>query len=350
MEKNRWMLLQLFAGEGAAGASDAGDGGQAASETGGNSADAGRRRLLELGVPESKIRKNRAYKVDAAPAGAVRTVQQTDEQKPEEQAAAAKPTEEAQEPAETAAPRRMTWKEIMDDPEYNREMQKVVKSRIAKPAQALEQLGPALELLARRHKMDPAKLDYAALANAVLGDDSYYEGKAMDMGVSVEVARKLEQKELDDARQQRNAELQKQQRDESIREQMIRNHHQNLRNQAEQLKATFPDFDLEKELENHTFVRLTAPNSGLSLEDAYYAVHRKELQAAAMQTAAKKTAEQISNAIQQGGRRPQEHGATGQAPSVSTFDYRKASPEQRDALKKRIREAAARGEKIYPGR
>ena len=53
-----WRLLQLFGGEGgASGASAAGDGGNAAAAaTGENSADAGHQRLLELGVPESKIR------------------------------------------------------------------------------------------------------------------------------------------------------------------------------------------------------------------------------------------------------------------------------------------------------
>jgi hypothetical protein len=68
-----------------------------------------------------------------------------------------------------------------------------------------------------------------------------------------------------------------------------------------------------------------------------------------MKVAAQKTAEKISNAIQAGSRRPDEAGTSSQAPSVSTFDYRNASREQREALKKRIRDAAARGEKLYPG-
>ena len=60
-----WRLLQLFGGEGgASGASPAGDGGNAAAAvTGENSADAGHQRLRELGVPENRIRKNRAYQV-----------------------------------------------------------------------------------------------------------------------------------------------------------------------------------------------------------------------------------------------------------------------------------------------
>ena len=37
------------------------------------------------------------------------------------------------------------------------------------------------------------------------------------------------------------------------------------------------------------------------------------------------------------------------APSVTSFDYRRASREEREALKARIYAADARGEKLYPG-
>jgi hypothetical protein len=94
---------------------------------------------------------------------------------------------------------------------------------------------------------------------------------------------------------------------------------------------------------------MTSPGVGLSVADAYYAVHRNEIQAASMQVAAKKTAEKLSNAIAANSGRPQENGTSSQAPSVSTFDYRKMSKAQREDLKRRIRDAAARGEKLYPG-
>ena len=94
---------------------------------------------------------------------------------------------------------------------------------------------------------------------------------------------------------------------------------------------------------------MTSPNVGISLSDAYYAVHRNEIQAASMQATAQIAAQKISNSIQSNRKRPDEAGTTGQAPSVTTFDYSKASREQREAFKKRIRDAAARGEKIYPG-
>ena len=41
-------------------------------------------------------------------------------------------------------------------------------------------------------------------------------------------------------------------------------------------------------------------------------------------------------------------GASAAAAPVRSFDYAHASAEQREALKKRIRDAGVRGEKIYP--
>lgn len=326
MLKDKWLNLQLFAGDGA------GDGGGEGANTGESAVDPGQQRLLELGVPEAKIRKNRAYKLNANPAA-----QKQGAQKQEQAAAAENPTEEPK----TAPNARMSWDEIMADPEYNKQMQAVVQSRLrnAKGAEeALGKLAPALELLARKHGFDPANPDYAALAQAISDDDSYYEDKALEMGVSVETAKKIDQQERDTARQQ-------QQEARTLEQQKIQQHFAKLEQQAEELKKVFPNFDLRTELQNPNFVRMTSPNVGISVEDAYYACHRKELQTAAMQVAAHKTAQKISNDIQAGNRRPSENGTSGQAPSVTTFDYRSASPEQRAALKARIRS----GEKIYPG-
>ena len=320
----KWLNLQLFAGEG--------DGGGEGAATGENSADAGRQRLLELGVPADKIRKNRAYKLNPSPAR-----QQEPEKQQEQAAAAENPTEEKQ----TGTPARMSWDEIMADPEYNKQMQATVQSRLrsAKGAEdALGKLTPALELLARKHGLDPAAMDYDALAKAISDDESYYEDKALEMGVSVETAKQIDQQERANARAQR-------QEQQNLEQQKIQQHFQKLQQQGEEMKKVFPDFDLRKELQNPAFVRMTSPNVGISVEDAYYAVHRKELQTAAMQVTAQMTAKKVSNAIQAGTRRPAENGITGRSPSVTTFDYRSMSPEQRNALKARIRS----GEKIYPG-
>ena len=346
MAKNKWYLLQLFAGEGA-GASGGGEGGGDGAVSGDNGLAAEDQRLLELGVPEEKLRKRAKRASAKLPEGAVRTApKEAQEQKPQEQVATAEPnpTEDKTEPT---SPTRMSWDEIMADPEYNKQMQAVVQSRLknAKNAEeALTKMAPALEVLARKHGQDPANPDYDALAKAINDDDAYYEDKALEMGVSVETAKRMDQQERDTARQQREEAR-------NLEEQKLRNHFANLEKQSEALKKVFPKFDLRTELQNPAFARMVAPGHGImSVEDAYKAVHRKELEAAQSQVIAQQTAQKISNAIQAGSRRPDENGTSGQSPSVTTFDYSKASKAQRDALKQQIRAAAARGEKLYPGR
>ena len=175
--------------------------------------------------------------------------------------------------------RRMTWEEVKADPEFNREIQAIVRERL----KSVKSPGG--------NAVDTAALDA-----------------------------------------------------------QFRQHILSLEQQGEAMKATFPGFDLRRELRNPAFARMTAPDVGLSVEDAYYALHRGEIQSAAMQVTAQKTAQMISDSIRSGQLRPVENGAASQGTTLSTFDYRSASREQREALKRRIREAGARGEKLYPGR
>ena len=339
MNNTKWLNLQLFAGEGTGG-----EGGGESATTGDNATAAAEQRLRELGVPEAKIRKNASKVASKMPAQTVKTAEVAPKEETNVESAATeeKPTTED---TKESAPTRMSWDEIMKDPEYNKEMQAVVRSRLKSEKSAEEALGkmaPAIEVMARKYGLDAKNMDYEALAKAINDDDAYYEEKALEMGVSVETAKKVDQMERDTAREQAL-----QQR--NLEEQKIQQHFIRLEQQAEAMKKVFPKFDLRTELRNPAFARMTSPNIGISVEDAYYAIHRNEIQTAAMQVTAQKTAEKISNAIQSGSRRPDESGSSSQAPSVSTFDYRNASRDQREALKKRIRAAAANGEKVYPG-
>ena len=332
MFKKFWLNLQLFAGDGA------GDGGADGAATGEIAVDPGQQRLLELGVPKDKIRKNRAYTPKAAAPAPVEAGQGQAQEQPAQQAASA---DTGTEEPKSDPKARMSWDEIMADPEYNAQMQAIVQSRLRSAKGAEETLGklaPALEVLARQHGQDPANINYDELAKAISNDDSFYEDKALEMGVDIATARRIDQEERDTARQQRE-------QARTLEEQKFQQHIVKLEQQAEAMKKVFPNFDLRTELQNPAFARRTSPNVGISVEDAYYAVHRNELQTAAMQVTAQKTAQMISNSIASGSRRPNENGTSGQAPSVTTFDYRSMSPEQRNALKARIRS----GEKIYPG-
>ncbi len=194
-----------------------------------------------------------------------------------------------------AMPRRMTWAEIMADPEYNQCMQAVVQNRIkqAKDAeQRLDALTPALEQLSIRY----GSADDEALVAAIL-DDAPNSPK---------------------------------------RRSQLAQHLADLQQQAQAMAELFPDFDLERELSNPTFVRMTAPEVNLPVEDAYFATHRADLLSACMQVAAQKTAEKLAMAWQAGTARPREHGLSGQAAPVTDMSYKHASPKQRKAIKDRI--------------
>ena len=332
MVRFKWFLLQLFA-DGASG----GDGGGEGAAAGETAADAGQQRLKELGVPENKIRKNRAYKFGKPAAEAVRKADS--QEKPQQEAAA--PAEQKDSQQEAQSKPRMSWDEIVKDPEYNQELQKLIKARLRESGaykDAMEALDPALTLLARQYGIDPEKKDYKALAQKITDDDHYYETKAMETGDSVETVKKLEQQEAELNRFRR-------QEAQNLETQKINRHFASLEQQGEALKAKFPGFDLRAELQNPVFARMTAPDSGLSVEDAYYAVHRAEIQSAQAKVIADQTAKQMANSIRANAARPDESGSS-QGSSTVSFDYSKASRAQREELKRRIRS----GERILPGR
>lgn len=341
MTTNKWKWLQLFAGEAA------GDGGDGASETGETSADAGHQRLLELGVPASKIRKNRAYRASAPAAKPAEAEQVAQKEQSQGQVAAAnEPTEGKAEDSTQHSEKRLSWDEIMADPEYQQEMQKIIKGRLKKSDKELEnhnKMADAHRSLARYYGLDAENIDFDALAGKIAADDGLIEQRAMQNGVDAPTQRKLDAYDAMKAQQDNFTQ-------EQARRQLLANHYQGLKTQAEPMKAKFPNFDLDKELnENPMFARLTGPGVNIPVEQAYKMTHHDEIVAASVKTAQQQTASKLSNAIRSGNMRPEENGTAGQAPSVATFDYKNASKEQRRALKERIRSAGQRGEYIMPG-
>lgn len=180
------------------------------------------------------------------------------------------------------APVKATWEELMEDPDYRRRLEETVQARLAEAREAPQ---------------------------------------------GAEVPQEAEPPGPEEESQALQA------------------HFRSLEEQGRRLKELYPGFDLVRELQNPAFARMTHPRVGIPVEDAYFALHREELQGAAMAAAARKTAQKLSQAIQSGSLRPREAGSA--APSFTTFREGQTK-EQREALKKRIREAAARGEKVYP--
>lgn len=319
---NLWKFFQLFAeGEGGSPAEGGGEGASAVVTP----ADDGRARLLELGVPEGKLRKGRNYSKAPSPASAKA------EEKPTEQSQAAADEEPvtAQEPQE--APKKPSWEELMKDPDYKQQASAMMEKRVAKSRKAeqdMEALLPALRKYAESNGLDPENLDMVAIGKHLNGD---YEAKAMEMGVSEETAMQMDIQDRQEQQRQFAAHISK------------------LEQQAEAMKQIYPDFDLRKEMQNPVFLRMTGPGVNVPVEAAYYAIHKDEIQKATAQVAARKTAEMAANAVASGSVRPNEGTMNQASAPVAARDYRSYTKQEREALKKRILDSEASGEKIYPG-
>lgn len=221
--------------------------------------------------------------------------------------------------------------------QYDADVQQIVRSRLRDAdttSQALQTLQPMLDAMAKRFGTKAG--DYQALADHYLDDDSLYEDEAIETGMSVEAVKQLHQLRAERDRAQ-------QQVSQFTEQAQIERHLQKLVQQGEALKAKYPFFDLQKEMQNDSFVRMTSPNGGLSVEQAYAALHHNELQQYAMQQAAMQSQRQAAQTVQANMARPRENAGRSAAPQATVRnDPSKLTLNDFEEIKKRV----ARGEKI----
>lgn len=335
--------LQLFA-EGAA-AGDGGEGGSA-SATGESTGDAGQtnnaaRSLEELGVPRQAAEKYRARKAKMQEAA------KAQEEAPKDRSAEpangegenSAPPAEPEDKGQDAAAAGYKWDDVRRDPEINRKLQETVAARTKNLREAFKDLAPALNILGGMYGLDlsdMSKADFKAFAKAVQEDDKLFENKALEMGVDVKTAKRLESLEADKRR--RDAEDAQRQRDDAVRAHLDR-----LKAQAAEMKKQFPDFDLDRELQNPAFFRMTSPEGGLNIKQAYYACHADEITAAKEAETARKVSAAISNSIRAGQKMPEENGAGRKAAAgVTVKPYSQMNAQERAVYRRQLQSGQLR--------
>ncbi len=285
-----WLNLQLFAEGG-----DGGDGGSASATgeaVGGNSGED-----KELASIPEKARKY--YK----------------------KATAMKPSN-PQTTSEGKATERTSYADLIKSDEYKDEhkayMDKTIGDRLKKYKGIEESYGKAkatLDIVANKYGVNPDDENFLEVLNQKIeADDSYYENYAMEHDISTEEARKIVTMERKVA--QIEAQKQEQERQEKMRQQFMV-----LRQNAEQTKARFPQFDLETEMQNEKFRRLCAVNNG-DTTSAYMACHWNEIIPATVQMATRQVQNQTAQAVASNRARPIENGLSSTAPSVVQQDFR----------------------------
>ncbi len=232
------------------------------------------------------------------------------------------------------------WKTVRErfKDQLGREKEALIKDRLKNSKQAetqLQKLSPILRSVADKYGVDAGDID--GIVAAYNDDDAQYEAEAMERGIPVDVVKQIKQLEAAKQASDEQARVTEQER-------MAREHVQRMVTDFQQVKATFPNADLRTELQNPAFVRLTSPEVGVSVSDAYWLIHRGEIEPQAMQFAAQKAQQKLSQAIQSGKSRPSENGSKATAPALDIRDDpSKWSRQDREEVKRRAR----MGEKVY---
>ena len=304
MSDNRFMMLQFFA-DGAAG----GDGGEGAASTGDNAADAGRD-LEALGVPSEYAERHR-QRMDrkrgkAAPA----------QEAPAETAKPSQPSQEAEAQAANDGGSN-EWDAFFAKQENKDKLQQMMAERGKAATEAKRQaeehskkLTPALQYLGKEFGIEPdesGNYDENKVLKAL--EDRRYEDKALDMGVSVEVAKKLE--EADMLEQQ-----QKQAEEKAKRAALLQEHFNRVQEQAKAVQEIIPGFDLNQAMQDPEFVRRTAPGM-IPADEAYIGMHYKEILKQQAADIARRSKQAAAANVAAGGSRPRENGSSAMA-TVST--------------------------------
>lgn len=314
--------LQLFAGEGGAGAG-AGDGGFDGGDTG--------VQMREDAAPATRRASRRGGKFEGVTFGIPEEPAQS------RAAAGSEPAEEQQ--AEETYESLIKGKYKADHDAY---IAKLMDGRFKAARQTERRLGqmqPIVEELAKHYNVQSD--DLAGLMDRLSQDKRFYEEQALREGVPVELIMQREQLNRRQAAidaQERRYQQESQRRLEDSR----------LLQQAVQLKAEIPEFDLDAELNNPVFKRMVR-ESGVPVRAAYYAVNhdkleeaRRQQQAEALRSVARDTVRKVSNAVASGSHRPVENGVGSNAAGTIRSDPSLWTREERREVNRR----AHRGERI----
>ena len=215
---------------------------------------------------------------------------------------------------------------------YTRDTQNLINRRF-KETKALEkqvsESQPVIDMLMNRYGVK----DIADLQTALEGDSAYWQDAADDAGMSVQ-----QYMEFQRLQRENRALLQKQ--EEAINSQKAQQQLAQWTHEAEELKAAFPDFDLEAEAQNPDFIRLL--KAGTPMEHAYKVIHLNDIIGQERMATAAYTQKQVVDNIRARGARPTEAGLN----STNGFTYKTDvnSLDTKDVLE--IARRSKRGEKI----
>ena len=164
-----------------------------------------------------------------------------------------------------------------------------------------------------KYGLDGSDID--GLKNALARDDSLLEDMAFNEGMTTDAIRERIRDRQENARLQKELDRIRGEQMEAQASRDAFNQYNIWLKEAEELKQLYPNFNLEKELENEDF-RNDLINSNKSLRKVYESAHLQEIIEGAIQTTAMKAREAVTNNIRSRGMRPPENGTRSGSVSV----------------------------------
>lgn len=325
--------LHLFDGGAAAGAAGAGAGAAAAG-------DGGAKGDTKGAVPGTTRRgKSGEYSNvlfgkqndGATAAGAVTSAQDPSH------AAGADNNQGVQTTSDTLEARRKAFRDMVNGEfkdVFTEETQRIINRRFSDTRSLEAQVQaqqPVIDMLMQRYNIGDS--DMKKLTEALENDSAYWSEAAEEAGMSVEQYKQFRKLQRD------NAALLAAQKGRQQQEQAQQQAHKWYQ-EAQAVKAKFPNFDLATELKDPAFASML--RAGTPVEHAYKVRHFDELMGDAMQVTAANTERRVVDNVRAKGSRPAENGTAAQSAFTVKDDVSKLSKKDRAEVARR----AMRGDQI----
>lgn len=231
-------------------------------------------------------------------------------------------------PANQTGEEVMSFEDLINSPQYKDEANKYISSkirdRVKKSNDTIKAQGDILAMVASKYGMDTS--DLAKLHEAVASDESYYEDVAIREGLTIDQAKRLVDAE-------RKSQAYEEQIKQAEQERQVQEQVAAWRAEAEQVKQIFPDFDLQKEMQNPTFNQML--RQGYGMRQAYVSMHDLDILQGAMGYTAAAVREATANEIASRGSRPREAATANRASATVRTDVSKLTKADREELSRR---------------
>ena len=225
--------------------------------------------------------------------------------------------------------------------QYNANVKKIVENRLSglnKQLQGYESGRAVFDILAQKYGLEPT--DYAGIAKAAEKDRDFVEKEALESGKDPEDLLELRRVQRENAAFRRQMEQQRQAQQNAQRVQAATAQETEWNRQAQEAQKIYPGLNLQAEIKNPDFARLL--RSGVPVRAAYEVTHMNDIMGGAMQYAAQRAAQNVTNSVIAGAARPSENGTSSQGAAVTRTDVSKFSKKDRADIIRRVQN----GEKI----